>query len=535
MPPRAADAVVGDLLEELARRQHRGWPPRFPYFWVMGQAIVHTLAARTVRRPARTNGAVRPTRGERTITMSAWARESRDAMRSLLRRPVFFATAVATLTIGIGLNAAMFSVVNRLLIKPLPYPDADRLVQLSATAPDLETIDLSYPDFHGWRAESRSFESMAAFDDSRFLITSDGEPERIEGAVASASLLQVLRLEPTLGRFFTREEERPGHDAVVVLSHALWRQRYGRRPEVLGRSVVLNGRARTVVGVGPADFRFPEVAMLWVPLAVDPAAADPDDFTYDVVARLKEGVTIAAARAEGETLIRRLAAARGTARANVGAEVYSLKDADVSPQLEWASLLLLAAVGAVLLAACLNLAVLVATRGMARRSEIAVRMALGATRSRIVVHHISETAILTTVGALGGVLLGSWLVSLLNALLPAERPFWMVAKIDGVVLAFVALTATASTLVVGAFPAFQTTRGAFALRGSGEMRRSFVRAQRAMVALQVAMSLALITDGLARRHPSRACTICRPARSLHSGCASFAVAFQTVHPNLRCL
>ena len=156
--------------------------------------------------------------------MGGLMRDGREAMRSLLRRPGFFATGVVMLTIGIGLNAAMFSIVNRLLIKPLPYPNADRLVQLSETAPDLETMDLSFPDFVAWRSSNRSFESMAAFDDTRVVLAVDGEPRRVEAALTSASLLHVLGLQPSLGRFFTADEERPGRDGVVVLSSGLWTQ-----------------------------------------------------------------------------------------------------------------------------------------------------------------------------------------------------------------------------------------------------------------------------------------------------------------------
>lgn len=424
--------------------------------------------------------------------MGGLMRDGREAMRSLLRRPGFFATGIAMLTIGIGLNAAMFSVVNRLLIKPLPYPNAGRLVQLSETAPDLETMDLSFPDFDAWRSGNRSFESMAAFDDTRVVLRVDGEPRRVEAALTSASLLHVLGLQPSLGRFFTADEEQPGRDGVVVVSYGLWAQQYGKDPNIIGRSILVNDRSRTVVGVAPEGFRFPEVAMLWVPLALNVASADPENFTYDVVARLKPDVTVAAARAEGETLIRRHAIDRGITRANVGVEVYPLKDADVSPQLRWASVLLLAAVGAVLLVACINLAVLVATRGMSRHSEIAVRVALGATRLRILAHLTAETALLTTVGALGGVAFGAVLVRGINALLPAERPFWMVAEIDISVFAFVLLVAMVATLVVGILPARQTTRVLVDLRGSRGVGRSFARAQSAMVAIQVAMSLALL-------------------------------------------
>jgi putative ABC transport system permease protein len=498
MSEEPAAAVVGDLVEEIDRRRAGGTSICFPGMWLIGQAIAHAFLYRVRVGRMEVRMAGDTSRPPWSTRVSGWAQDCRAASRSLRRRPAFFAAAVATLAVGIGMNAAMFSVVNRLLLKSLPYRDAGRLVQLSETAPDFETIDLPFRDFAAWRAEAISFESMAAFDDARFVLMEEtAEPTRIEGALASASLFDVLGVTPALGRYFTADEERPGNDAVVVLGHSLWKERYAADPAIIGRAIVLNGRTRVVIGIGPERFRFPEIADLWVPLAVRLETADPENFSYDAIARLRPGVTLKQATAEGAVILQRVAEQKRVQRKHVGVQVYPLRRADVSPAVGLASVLLLLAVGAVLAIACLNLAVLVSARAMSRRHELAVRAALGADRGRLITHLAAETVLVTGLGAIGGVFIGSWLTQLVNASLPAERPFWMVAELDGTVLVFVMCVAVLSTLVVGVLPALQTLRGMATSRGARGPSGAFMRRQRVMVAFQVAMTLALLVGATA--------------------------------------
>lgn len=451
------------------------------------RALAGLVATAWIQRAARLGG-------PRVWTAGLGA-DLRQALRSMVKRPGLTATVIVTLTLGIGLNTAVFSLVNGLLLRPLPYDDPGRLVQLSETSPDMESMDVSLPDFDHWRSRTSAFSGMFAFDDQGFLLTTADRPEILEGAVVSPGFLSVLGIEPLLGREFTTVEERPGSDGVAIIGAELWERRYGRDPAVLGRSLELSGRPREIVGVAPPGFHFPEVAQVWVPLAFDAAAADPEDYGYDVVARLAPGFDLESARAEGEVVAASLTARGPAGREEIGATAYPLRAADVPPALGATVVLLLAAVFLVLMVACTNVASLLLARGEERRAEMAVRLAIGAGRGRILRQQLTEVGLVAGAGLLGALAVGRGAVSLLPRLLPSEVPFWLDFSLDARVLAWSAALALLCCAAV-ATPSVAQAVGARGLQGGLSDRRVVSgRGRRWLVVAQ--MSLATVLVGAA--------------------------------------
>ena len=381
--------------------------------------------------------------------------DARFGLRTLRKNPGYTAGAVFTLALGIGATTTVFSQVNGLLIRPLPYAEPDRLVQLSETAPGISSMDLSFPDFRYWQQHTEVFETMFAFDDARFALASDGRTERVEGAVVSASMFSTLGVTPILGRAFLPEEDGPGTDPVVVVSHGFWVERLGFDPEVVGTSLALNGRSFTVIGVAPPNFGFPELARLWVPITLDPLLADANEYDWDAVARLKTGITLEQAAVEAAAIARQLAMASPETKGSIGAVVYPLRDADVNADARLAYAVLLASVMFVLLIACVNVANLVLARGTARQHELALRRAVGASRARIVAQLFTESGMLALLGGILGLILGVWANRIIQLSLPSEMPFWINFDLDSTVFVFVALLTMATTLVFGLLPAVE--------------------------------------------------------------------------------
>ncbi len=381
----------------------------------------------------------------------------RYGMRTLRKNPGYAAAAVFTLALGIGATTTVFSQVNGLLIRPLPYAEPERLVQLSETAPGISSMDLSYPDFFYWQLHTEVFESMAAFDDARFALALDGRSERVEGAIVSTSVFSTLGVQPVVGRAFLPGEGQPDANPVAVISHGFWLELLGSSTDVIGTTLTLNGRSHTVVGVAPPNFMFPERARIWVPIRLDPLTADPTEYDWDAVARLKAGHTLEHALAEADAIARQLASTSPDTKAHIGAIAYPLRDADVNADVRLAYGVLLASVLFVLLIACVNVANLVLARGTSRRQELAMRSALGANRTRIVVQLLAESALLAFFGGLLGLLLSVWANGAIRLALPEELPFWIDFGIDRVVLTFVLLVSVATTVIFGLMPAMESS------------------------------------------------------------------------------
>ena len=460
-----------------------------------------------IREALRAHDTLRERRYQRREHMHDLIQDLRYAVRSFARSPGFTTVAVLTLALGIGATTAIFSLVNGVLLRPLPYPAADRLVNVwmdnrrMGMAEDIH----SYPNFEDLRTRNRSFLEMAGYTVGGANLTggcqeSECEPRRVTIVQARATLWPVLGVSPALGRTFTAEAETPGQDAVAVISHALWTQQFGADSAILGRQIRINGRERTVVGVMPPTFRFPSPAtQLWIPLALPPQATqNRNGYFLSAIGRLRPGVALESARNDLAAIARQLEQEYPENR-DLGTNLVAMQDQIVGRTLRTALWVMLAAVGAVLLIACANVANLMLSRAAVREREIGVRLALGAGRARLARQLLTESVALAGAGALAGLGLAWGMLRLLKASAPADLQQVEGVGLDGTVL-LVALALTVVTgLVFGLAPALQASRqsGTSALREGGRgssASRPAQRVRRMLAGAQVALVVVLLTS-----------------------------------------
>jgi putative ABC transport system permease protein len=390
------------------------------------------------------------------------AQDVRYAIRMLAKRPAFTAVAVLALTLGIGANTAIFSVVNAVLLRPLPYPHPERLMLLWGVRDDRGHLNASYPDFADFRDQSQTLDYVAAYQPTGILLTGGDEPEALQGSLVSADMFPLLGASPALGRAFTREEDKPGAPRVVVISNGLWNRRFASDADIIGKEIFLSARPYTVIGVMPPGFKFPaDVSKTEFLLPFAPTNADiltrRGSHSFYIAARLKSGVTIEEAKSEVATIAGRMAESYPDTNARRSATLAPMHDdlvSDVRPSL----LILLAAVAFVLLIACANVANLLLARAAARQKEIAIRTAVGASRLRIIRQLLTESLLLSLLGGAGGMLVAMWGVDLLISASPGNIPRLKEITLDGRVLAFTLLVSMLTGLIFGIAPALGASK-----------------------------------------------------------------------------
>ena len=384
------------------------------------------------------------------------------ALRTLRKAPGFTCIALLTLTLGIGANTAIFSIVDGVLLRPLPYEDPSRLIVLKETTPKVGTVSVSYPDFLDWRAQSRSFSDMSAVCAVEFNLAGIDQPENISGEAVSPNLLSLLGVRPVLGRDFDASEEKAGTAPVVLLSYQLWQSKFGGDHNALGRIISLDGRGFTIIGVLPPDFRSTDKTDVMEPIGVwltNNSSAEERGDRGDMVAiaRLASGAGFAQARAEMEGIAARLGQAYPGTNDQFGVALRPIREVFVS-DIRPALLVLFGAVVFVLLIACANVANLFLMRGAGRTKEIALRIALGASRGRIIRQMLAESFVLAFFGGLLGLALAAAGIEGIGHLIPMETLAGANVNLNGEVLIFAAAAVVFSTFFFGLAPAIQSTK-----------------------------------------------------------------------------
>ncbi len=424
------------------------------------------------------------------------------ALRSLRKRPGFAVAALVTLTVGIGANVTVFTIVNAMLFRPLPFGErSDRVVTVHSTH-RLQAEDwgwgeseLSHPDLIDLRA-AQSFEALAGYLPRNFTLTDADNAERVQGGSVTPDLFRVLGVEPMFGRSFLAEEATaPGLESTVVLTHGLWQRRYGGDPGIVGRGVVINDRARTVVGIMPPNFKFPERDELYMPLRLDEAPRSARNL--NVVGAVKPGVSLETAQSELDAIAARLAELYPDTNRGFGLRVLRFRESQIGGDERALSVALMAAVGFVLLIACANLANLFLVRGAARQRDIAVRAAMGAGRWRLLAHVLAESLLLSLAGAALGLLASQWSLDFIRQSFPEELPFWLRFAPDIRVVLFAAGIAIFTTVATGLLPALRAARASVIgdLKDNSRavsLGPSAQRVQGGLAIVQVALCLALL-------------------------------------------
>jgi predicted permease len=434
--------------------------------------------------------------------MTGLLQDLRFSLRQFRKSPGFTAVAVATLALGIGANTAIFSVVNGVLLRPLAFKDADRLVRVwhvppPKSFPGMPTFSVSAANYLDWERQNQVFAGMAIYSFHGFTFTGTNKPEQVDACAASSGFFSTLGIPPLLGRVFTPEEDQSGRSNVVVLSHRLWQEHFGSNPAIVGQNIKLDGQSYLVAGVMPATFQFPEFAQMWTPIAwTDKEKSVRGEHHSVVIARLKPGIDVTQAQAEMNTISSRLEQQYPEDNKGWGAVVVPLHDdlvSDVRPAL----LLLLGAVAFVLLIASVNVANLALARTFSRRKEIAIRTALGASSAHVLRQILTESVVLALAGGAVGLTFAQAGVRLIMAFLADKLPHSMEVGMDAKVLAFTAVISVASGILAGILPALRLTRGNVSQSlkaglGHTDADSSGHRTRSILVVSEVALSLMLL-------------------------------------------
>jgi predicted permease len=430
--------------------------------------------------------------------MQALLHDLRYALRQIRLAPAFTFFVVITLAIGIGANTTIFSIVNALLLRPLPYTGADRLVQLSGSYIGRgDDWSVSLPNAVDWRKLNHSLEDIAYLRGAGYSLVTEDRPERLEAVLASANLFPLLGVQPALGRGFTPAEDAPSGERVTILSHSLWQRRFAGDPAVLGRVITLSGNPVTIIGVMPADFSFPGPGIdLWTPVRADETTWNRGNGGLMVIGRRLPDTTLPQAQADLDAVSQRLAQEYPQSNQELSAHLQSLQTALYGgSQVSRVVTTLLSAVVFVLLIACVNVANLLVARGTGREREVAVRTAIGANRPRVLRQLLTESLLLALLGGVAGTVFALWGTRALPALIPEGGNLTRDFSIDGRVLAFTLLLTLLTGIAFGLAPALRTSRADLQqlLGGrSGRTTRARVRRRNLLVAAEVALALMLL-------------------------------------------
>jgi len=425
-------------------------------------------------------------------------------LRPFTRNLGFTITAVVVLALGIGANTAIFTAVRAVLLKPLPYNDPDRIVVVAETNKRGVRISVSGADFTDWKAQATSFDAIASYGNYSVPVVAGGSPERLNAAAVNTGWFTAMGAKPVLGRLFDPAEEKPNSEKTALISDGLWRRRFGADPKVLGAKLKLQGAMHIIVGVLPAGFRFPGKTDLWVPLGLFPDSSTRSAHNYRVISRLKSSVSAEQAQAEMTAIAARLAKQYPESNQDIGAAVVPLHTT-LSENAKPTLYLLLAAVGFVLLIACANVGNLLLASGARRRTEFAIRAAIGASRTRLVRQLLGESITLAALGGVLGIALAWWSKDLIIALAPSEIPMLSESRIDWAAFAFGVAVSMATGVLFGLFPALQMSRTDLndALKSSGNragVGGAGTRMRSVLVCVEIALSVVLVTGaGLAIR------------------------------------
>jgi putative ABC transport system permease protein len=445
--------------------------------------------------------------------MQFFWQDLRYGLRTLLKNPGFCAVAILALALGIGPNTAIFTMVNAVLLKPLPVPEPNRVVMIWGTLlkSGFDQMPVSAADYLDWKQQARSFDHMSAafaIPEYGLNISGIGDPERAPAALASQEFLPALGIKPIVGRNFLPEEDRPGGPPAVLISNALWQRRFHSDPAALGRTLTVDGIPRTVVGVVPHELGEMVRADLWLPTAINPTNPERRNHNYGIVARLKPGVTVAQARSEMTVIAQRLELAYPATNTGWGITLFPMAEM-FTGRIRPVLLILLGAVGLLLLIACANLANLLLARAATREKEIAIRGALGAGRGRIVRQLVTESLVLAMAGGALGLILASYGVQAMRAVVPDMFPMLQHMSVDLSVLAFTLGISIATGLLFGLVPAWRsshtdlnTTLKESASRseggGSSHRIRSFLLASEVALAVLLSVSAGLLLRSFVR-------------------------------------
>ena len=428
--------------------------------------------------------------------METIIKDIRYGLRSFSKKPLFSFIAIVTLALGIGANTAMFSVINAVILRPLPYAEADRLVWINESGPEVANRWLSYPNFVDWRERSQSFEAMSTFRGWSVTLTGGDQPTNLNSRMVTADYFKVMRASPLMGRTFTPEDDRPGATPVTVLSHAFWQRQFSGDKEIVGKTITLDDQPFTIIGVMPQTFSHHGPPPIWLPVGPQNWNKRDVRLAGNVIARLKPGVTVEQARAEINAVAQQLArehpvANAGTDRVNLISLQESITG-DVKPAL----LILFGAVGLVLLIACANVGNLLLARAATRRKEFAVRAALGATRARLMGQLLIESVMLSLAGGMVGLFLAVWIIQILSRVGPETVPRLEGLALSYKVLGFNLLVSFMTGLVFGLAPALKFSKAdlqeTIKDSSSTTTEREGKKLRAALVVAEVALSVALL-------------------------------------------